>query len=120
MSRSVKNNDGCRLTPEELLLSMDYMIISSIGMAAKDLVSVLPSYECEKVTNTTDFSLHQESPQLSDYHHRNGGGFRISQSRALETKPILTQTDLRSMQDNNTMIIYNAKATHTWVARLVR
>jgi len=120
LSRSVKGGEGYRLTPEELLSSMDYMVISSIGTAAKDLVSVLPSYECEKVTNTTDFSLHQNSPQLSDHHHRNGGGFRISQSRARETKPILTQDDLRSMQDNNTLVIYNSRAAHTWVARLVR
>lgn len=120
LSRSVKESEGCRFTPEELLSSMDYMVISSIGTAAKDLVSALPSYECEKVTNTTDFSLHQVSPHLSDHHHRNGGGFRISQSRALETKSILTQDDFRSMQDSSTLVIYNARAAHTWVAKLVR
>lgn len=122
LGRSVKGSEGSKLTLEELLLSMDYIVISSIGMAAKELVAALPSYECEKVTNITDFSLHQDSPQSSieGHHHRNGGGFRLSQSRSLEPKPILTQDDLRSMQNNNTVMIYNARAAHTWVARIVR
>jgi hypothetical protein len=101
---------------------MDYILVSSIGTSAKNLMSVLPSYECEKITNTTDLSLHQDSPNndFDNMHHRNGGGLRFGQSRTQETKCIITQDDLTRMQDNNTMLIYNAKAAHTWVARIMR
>lgn len=122
LSRSIRGSEGCRITTEELLSSMDYIIVSSIGTSAKSLMSVLPSYECEKVTNTTDFTLHRDSPnhELGNIHHRNGGGIRFGQARTTETKCIFTHDDLTRMQDNNTMLIYNAKAAHTWVARIAR
>ena len=122
LSRSIRGSEGGRITTEELLASMDYIVVSAIGTSAKNLMSVLPSYECEKVTNTTDFSLHRDSPNnaLDNIHHRNGGGLRFGQARTQETKCIFSQDDLTRMQDNNTMLIYNARVSHTWVARIVR
>lgn len=122
LSRSVRGSESYRMTVDELLSSMDYILVSSIGTSAKSLMAVLPSYECEKVTNTTDFSLYRDSPNngLGDIHHRNGGGLRLSQARTTESKCIITQDDLTRMQDNNTMLIYNAKVAHTWVARIAR
>lgn len=122
LSRSIRGSEGCKMTAEELLASMDYILVSSIGTSAKSLMAVLPSYECEKVTNTTDFSLHRDSPnnELGSIHHRNGGGLRLGQARTTESKCIFTQDDLTRMQDNNTMLIYNAKVAHTWVARIAR
>lgn len=122
LSRSIRGSEGCRMTVDELLSSMDYMLVSSIGTSAKSLMAVLPSYECEKVTNTTDLSLHRDSPNnsLDNIHHRNGGGLRFGQARTTETKCIFTQDDLTRMQDTNTMLIYNAKVAHTWVARIAR
>lgn len=122
LSRSIRGSEGCRITIVELLSSMDYIIVSSIGTSAKSLMSVLPSYECEKVTNTTDFTLHRDSPnhEIGNIHHRNGGGLRFGQARTMESTCIFTQDDLTRMQDNNTMLIYNAKAAHTWVARIAR
>lgn len=122
LSRSIRGSEGCRMTVDELLSSMDYILVSSIGTSAKSLMSVLPSYECEKVTNTTDFSLQRDSPNnaLGNIHHRNGGGLRFGQARTTESKCIFTQDDLTRMQDNNTMLIYNARAAHTWVARIAR
>lgn len=110
------------MTAEELLASMDYIIVSSIGTSAKSLMAVLPSYECEKITNTTDFTLHRDSPNrdLGNNHHRNGGGLRFGQARTAESRCIFTHDDLTRMQDNNMMMIYNAKAAHTWVARIAR
>ena len=122
LSRSIRGSEGCRITTEELLASMDYIIVSSIGTSAKSLMSVLPSYECEKITNTTDFTFHRDAPNhdLGNIHHRNGGGLRFGQVRTQESKCIFTQDDLTRMQDNNTMLVYNAKAAHTWVARITR
>lgn len=122
LGRSIRGSEGCKMTAEELLASMDYILVSSIGTSAKSLMAVLPSYECEKVTNTTDFSLHRDSPnnELGSIHHRNGGGLRLGQAKTTESKCIFTQDDLTRMQDNNTMLIYNAKVAHTWVARIAR
>jgi hypothetical protein len=99
---------------------MDYVLVTSIGSSAKDLLQVLLTYEYEKITNTTDLSLHQDAPQMTSgsYHHRNGGGFRLSQSKTMDEKCIFSQDGIRKMQDNGEMLIYNAKTSHTWVAKL--
>lgn len=122
LQRSIKCTDGCKLTSADLLSSMDYILISSIGTAAKELMSVLPDYESEKVTNTTDLSLHKDAPHEygGGHHHRNGGGLRFSQSKTKESKCIFTQDDLIKMQDSNTLIIYNARYAHTWIAQISR
>lgn len=131
LQRSVKCTEGCKLTVAELLTSMDYILVSSIGTAAKDLMKILPDYECEKVTNTIDFSLHQDAPHdykgkhqdaphdyKEEHHHCDGSGLRFSQSKTLETQCIITQEKLTKLQDSNTMLIYNARLAHTWVARI--
>ena len=120
LQRSVKCMEGCKLTPEELLASMDYILVSSIGTAGKELLKVLPDYEYEKITNTTDLSLHQDAPHeyRGGHHHRNGGGLRFSQSKTLESRCIFTQDDLTRMQETNTMLIYNARCAHTWAAQI--
>lgn len=120
LNRCVRGSEGYKLSVEELLRSMDYVLVTSIGSSAKDLLQVLPTYEYEKITNTTDLSLHQDAPQMTSgsYHHRNGGGFRLSQSKTMEEKCIFSQDGITKMQDNGEMIIYNAKTSHTWVAKV--
>lgn len=122
LNRSIKGSEGYQLSAEDLLSSMDYILASAVGMAAKDFLAIIPTYECEKVTNTADFSTYQDAPDHTfGYHrHRNGSGFRVSQSRSLEIKSLLTQEDLTKMQHSNTLFIYNARAAWTWVARISR
>jgi hypothetical protein len=118
LSRSVKGS----LTVTALLSAMDNILVGSIGTSAKDLMAVLPSYECEKITNTTDFSSHRNNTGIlfGDYHSHSGTGFRVSQARTLETKCIVTQDELTRLQDTNTTLVYNARTARTWVASIVR
>lgn len=120
LQRSIKYTDGCKLTVADLLSSMDYILVSSIGTSGKELIRVLPDYDYEKVTNTADFSIHKDAPHeyKGGYHHRNGGGLRFGQSKTQESRYIFTQDDLTKLQDSNTMIIYNAHYAHIWVARI--
>ncbi|MDO5415490.1 MAG: hypothetical protein Q4F78_08510 [Bacillota bacterium] len=120
LNRSVKSAEGTKLTAQDLLSSMEYIIVSSIGTAGKDLLKVLPDFEYEKIMNTMDFSLHQDAPirHGGDHHHRNGGGVHFGQTRSIEPRCILTQEELTKLQDANTMIIHNAQNSHTWVARV--
>lgn len=122
LSRSIKGIEGCKLTIEELLGSMDYILVSSIGTAAKGLMAVLPSYECEKVSNTMDFSLHRDMPNyvMDGFHHRTGGGARVGQTRTLETRCTFSQEDITRLQDNGAWLIYNTKVAHTWIAKIIR
>ena len=118
--RSVKSAEGNKLTPSELMASMSYLVISSAGSGAKELLSVLPHYEQEKITNTTDLSGHGDSPYQTHRHHHRGLGLRLSQSRTLETKPILTQEQLTDMQNSHITLIYNAETAQTWTAKITR
>ena len=103
----------------ELLSCMDYIIISSIGAAGKELLKVVPEYDIEKTTNTVDLSLQKDSPDtfLFKRHHK-GHALRFGQSRAMQLKPILTQKDLLDLQNTNTMLIYNTLANHIAIAKI--
>lgn len=119
--RSIKHTDTCSMAVTELLSCMDHIIISSIGAAGKELLKVLPDYDIEKTTNTVDLSLQKDSPDtflFKRHHNHKGHAFRLSQSRAMELKPILTQKDLLDLQDTNTMLIYNTRANHIAIAKI--
>lgn len=122
LNRSIKGMEGCKLTVEELLGSMDYILVSSIGPAAKGLMAVLPSYDCEKVSNSMDFSLHRDMPDyiMEGFHHRIGGGTRIGQTRTLEMRSIFSQEDIIRLQDHGAWLIYNTKIAHTWIAKIIK
>lgn len=122
LNRSIKGMEGGKLTVEELLGSMDYILVSSIGPAAKGLMAVLPSYDCEKVSNSMDFSLHRDMPNyiMEEFHHRIGGGTRIGQTRTLETRCIFSQEDIIRLQDKGAWLIYNTKIAHTWIAKIIK
>ena len=120
LERSVKYIDSCKLTVSELLSSMEYILVSSIGTAGKELLKVLPDFECEKITNTSNFSLHQDTPykrNWGEFHH-NAGGFCFSQSKTQESRCIFTQEDLVKMQVSNTMMIYNTRCSRIWTAQI--
>ena len=118
LQRSIKSTEGNKMTASDLLTSMEYILVSSIGTAGKDLLNVLPTFEYEKITNTMDLTIHQapEYKYRGGRHH--GGGLVFGQSKTQESRSIFTQEDLRHMQDANMLIIHNASASHTWVARI--
>lgn len=117
--RSIKHTDTCSMAVTELLSCMDYIIISSIGPAGKELLKVLPDYDIEKTTNTVDLSLQKDSPDTFFFkRHRKGHALRLSQSSTIELKPILTQKDLLDLQATNTMLIYNTRSNHIAIAKI--
>lgn len=120
LHRSVKSSEGTKMSPAELLASMEYILVSAIGTAAKELQKVFPNYECERVTNTLNLSLHRDAPHQNsgNQHHRNGGGLNFGQAKMLESRNIFTQEDLTNLQDSNELIIHNAQSSHTWIARI--
>lgn len=119
LQRGIKCFDGVKMSASELLESMDYIIISSIGTAGKELLKVLPEFEYEKITNSMDFSYHHDAPhEHKGKHHRNGGGLSLNQSKTRESRCIFTEEDLREMQDSNKMLIYNTQYSRAWIAKV--
>lgn len=119
LHRCTRASDGHRLLPQELISEMDYIVCA--GASPKEMSEVLPKYDCEKLTNTTDFSVHDDFSRYTDiHHHGNGKGFRLSQSRTVEEKPILSQNELICLQDNGISLFYNAKSNHVYTAKIVR
>ena len=123
--RGIKSSDGTKLSPADVLSGMDYIVISSIGTAAKDLIAVLPTYESEKITNTGDISLFSRTPHSHTNPKRrlrggSGNSISLSQSRTIETKPIFSHGDLNMMQAENVTILYNVREGHLYTARLIR
>lgn len=122
LSRGVGSLDGDKLTQEELMSAVDYTVISSIGASAKAFLDIVRKYECEKTTNTTDFSLHRNSPlgMLRFPRRMRGHGLRFSQSRTLEPKPIFSQEELTKIADDGKILIYCTESGHAYVADIIR
>lgn len=117
LAQSVKEIGG-RMRVEELLSKMSYVIVSSIGAkSACELIRILPEYEEVKVSDGAILNLHRDTPgmDMGRMHHGTGIGFQLSQNRSKETRPVLTQDDFRSWQEDNRMFVYNALAGHIWI-----
>lgn len=120
LGRSIRGAEGTRLTPSELLLAMDYLLVSSAGLSAGELLEVLPTYESERITNTIDLSTHraESCSLLGRKNDRDRCGMGMSQARTLETKPIITQDELRTMQRSGQLLIYNARLSMSWKVKI--
>lgn len=120
LGRSIRGTEGGRLTPAELLRAMDYLVISSAGLSAAEVLEVLPTYQSERITNTMDLSTHrtEDRPKLGTRNDRDRGGLGMSQSRSLEEKPIVTQDELRAMQQSGQLLVHNARSAGTWKVKI--
>ena len=120
LGRSVRGTEGGRLTPSELLRAMDYLLISSAGLSAGELLEVLPTYQSERITNTIDLSARR--PETHPGKGRgcglDRGGLGMSQSRSLEEKPIVTQDELRIMHRSGQLLVHNARSYMTWIVKI--
>ena len=123
MNRSLRGaEENGAITVQSVFSSMGYIVISSIeSAAARDLLSVLPAYEEERVVNTLDWqSSRSRFRSLRKTRQGDCGGLRFSQSRTLDTKPILRQDDLRTLEKERRSLLFNAREGTAWVARIVR
>ena len=120
LGRSVRGSEGTRLSAGELLRTMDHLLISSAGLSAGELLDVLPTYQSERVTNTIDLSTRrlESRPTLGCRNDRDRGGLGMSQSRTLEEKPIVTQDELRTMQNSGQILVLNAKNSSAWKVKI--
>jgi hypothetical protein len=119
LERGIKRADNLKITDKDILLSMKYILTSSIGSAAAALLEVLPSYEKEKLTDNVGINANigVSGVVLQRYSH-SGNGFYYGRSRTVETKPILSHSDIINMQANSEMIIYNTDTGDIWVAQI--
>lgn len=107
---------GNLLTEETLLRAMRCLVIFSIGGGdTQMLLRVLPTFECEQVTNNFDFSTHRENHWTGMMGHHGGAGFRIGQNRSLVTKPVLSIDDLIRLRMNSQVLLYNQDLLRVWV-----
>lgn len=120
LGRSVRGTDGSRLTPVELLRAMDYLLISSAGLSAGELLEVLPTYQSERISNTVDLSTRRPEthPRQSRGCGLDRGGLGMSQARTLEEKPLVTQDELRAMQRSGRLLVHNARSSMTWNVKI--
>ena len=119
LNKGVRSADENKLTLKRVLTSMDYLLISSIGQEFQDLVEMLPRYQEERVSNTLDWQSYRNgfNARLG---HRSGKGFRISQTRSLEEKPILRQEDIRTMEAQRRVFLLNTHSCDAYTAAIVR
>ena len=120
LHRSIRSTDGNRLSATDLLRCMDVVMVSSAGCGIKEVVEILPAYEAQAITNTIDFSAFMDAPgYAADHRRRDGRGWRLGQSRSVETKPVITQSELLRLQAYGAMFVYNARLGRSWIVRIM-
>lgn len=117
LSRAVTLNEH-GFDEEFLLRSMTYILTCSSGGDAKTLLKIFPEYECEKFSNTLDFSAHKDRGRSRNGTSHRGAGLHVGQSRTIETRPVLTQDDLIRLRTDGAWIIYNTELMRIWVAKI--
>lgn len=118
VQRSILREDAGTVSPVEFMKQMSGLFVFSIGNVAKDLIEVLPTYHYERVTNQVSYNNYNTRHMFQFFLHKSRG-ISMSQSRTLEDKKSLFEQDeLRELEEQNVLLIYNGRQNSTYLAHL--
>lgn len=118
--QSVRDGEARSITPVEFMKKMKYLFVSSSGVSSKDLVDLLPTYQYEKVSNTTSINTYRGRSFFHPFHGHGGHGMSVGQTRAMDyKKSIFEVDDLKRIFDAGYMLAYNAATDGVFLAELI-
>jgi len=125
LGRSIRNQEGSKLSVRELLSRMDYLFVTSAGNSTRDLSDILPVFQYEKYTDHMDIDFHQDGPVKKSRQNmsinigkRRNAGIVAGQARTLEERKIFMEDELFDLQRRGGILIYKAMGAHVWVAEV--
>ena len=117
--QSIRMAESQTLSSKEFMTHMSCLIVFSAGVATKDLIDVLPTYQYEKITNATAVNSYRGRSIFHPLRVHRGHGISASQTRTTEFKKNLFEMDdLQKMYEDGTLLIYNAKTNETFLTEL--
>ena len=118
--QSIRDSTSRAVTSLEFMKKMQYILTFSAGAAAKDLIGLLPTYQYEKVSNTTSLNAYKGRSLFHPFRGHRGHGISVGQTRTMEYKKnIFEVDDLNRIFDDGSMLIYNAGANRVFLAQIV-
>lgn len=118
--RSIRIGESRTITPEEFMSRMSYLFVFSAGAATKDLIGLLPTYQYENVSNTTNVNSYKSRSIFNPFRAFRGHGASWGQTRSMEHKKSLFEMDdLQKIFDDGVMLLYDTKANTVFLARIV-
>lgn len=117
--QSIRIAETQTLSPKEFMTHMSCLMVFSAGVAAKDLIDVLPTYQYEKIANTTAVNSYRGRSIFHPFRAHKGHGVSASQTRTTEfNKNLFEMSDLQKMYEDGTLLVYNAKTNETFLTQL--
>lgn len=117
ISQSLRDSDARTVSAIEFLKKMKYLLVFSIGSASKDLVELLPTYQYEKVTNTTSFNAYKGRSFLHPLRGYHGHGLSVGQSRTMEhQKHVFEVDDMKGFFDSGRLLAYKSDTDSVFLA----
>lgn len=118
--QSLRNSESRTITPKEFLSQMSYLIVFSSGVATKDLIELLPTYQYEKASNTMNYNNFKSHSIFNLFHSHKGHGMSLGQTRTMEYKKSLFEMDeLQNIFNAGVSLIYSARANNVYLADII-
>ena len=118
--QSLRNGETRTLTAKEFMTQMSCLLVYSAGVATKDLIDILPTYQYEKVSNTMNVNSYTGRTVFNPFHRHRGYGGSIGQTRTMEYKKSLFEMDeLQRIFEDGTALLYVAKNNSVFLAQII-
>lgn len=118
--QSLRNCESRTITPKEFLSQMGHLIVFSSGVVTKDLIELLPTYQYEKISNTTNINGFKSHSWLHPFSSHIGHGVSWGQTRTMEFKKCLFEIDeLQSLYNRGIVLLYAAKSNSVFIANFI-
>lgn len=117
--QAIRNSEAKTITVKEFLSSMSYLLVYSAGIATKELIEILPTYQYEKVSNTMTFNGHTGRAFFHPMRGHKGFGASVGQTRTMEyNKSLYEMQELQRIFSEGTALIYNAITNMVYLAQV--
>lgn len=115
--QSIRNDETRTITPLEFLKQMSYLMVFSSGSVTKDVIDLLPTYQYEKITNTTGVNTYRNRPLFHPLRIHRGHGVSVGQTRTMEfEKHVFEMDELQRIFEDGYMLTYNSRSNRVFLA----
>lgn len=117
--QGIRNSEARTITAKEFMSQMTYLLVNSAGVATKDLIEILPTYQYEKVSNMMNVNSYTGRAFFHPFRGHKGFGSSIGQTRTMDYKKSLFEMDeLQRIFNDGTSLLYDANNNVVFLAQI--